>query len=228
MMSRKLTPRETATPTPTHIKQDLSTVLSPRSYNASHLAQPTNFRAMLASGMLLFGTACRIPSAEAARIVATLPHQFCFIDAEHTPLSSHLLTEIVRTIHLHSGGSMVPVVRVPANAQHLIAYALNAGAGAIVMPHVQNAAQARELVKACRFPPRGERSYPPSALFGDQTKTPPGKSVFDVWDGNVAVLAQIEDQEGVENVEEIVNVDGSKFPAHTKSPHPAFPEGSGL
>ncbi len=56
-------------------------MLDTQKYNALDLAQPTNFRAMLQSGELLWGTACRIPHEEAARIVATLPHHFCFIDA---------------------------------------------------------------------------------------------------------------------------------------------------
>ena len=57
------------------------TMLNTKDYNALDLAQPTNFRAMLQSGELLWGTSCRIPSEEAARIVATLPHHFCFIDS---------------------------------------------------------------------------------------------------------------------------------------------------
>ncbi len=56
-------------------------MLETQKYNALDLAQPTDFRAMLQSGELLWGTACRIPHEEAARIVATLPHHFCFIDA---------------------------------------------------------------------------------------------------------------------------------------------------
>ncbi|KJK62260.1 HpcH/HpaI aldolase/citrate lyase family protein [Aspergillus parasiticus SU-1] len=177
-------------------------------YNALSLAQPTNFRAMLSSEGLLWGTACRIPHEEAARIVATLPHHFCFIDAEHTPLSATLLASIVRIINQFSNGSMVPVVRIPENSTDLITYALNAGAGGIIMPHVQNAAQAERLVQLTKFPPVGIRSYPPSALFGDQLRTEPGKTVFDVWDNHTAVFCQIEDVEGVKNVEEIAKVPG--------------------
>lgn len=56
-------------------------MLNVNDYNALSLAQPTNLRAMLRSGELLWGTSCRISSEEAARIVATLPHHFCFIDS---------------------------------------------------------------------------------------------------------------------------------------------------
>lgn len=56
-------------------------MLNTDQYKALDLAQPTDFRSMLRSGELLWGTSCRIASEEAARIVATLPHHFCFIDS---------------------------------------------------------------------------------------------------------------------------------------------------
>ena len=55
-------------------------MINTKDYSALDLAQPTNFKSMLKSNQLLWGTACRVPHEEAARIVATLPHHFCFID----------------------------------------------------------------------------------------------------------------------------------------------------
>lgn len=106
---------------------------------------------------------------------------------------------------------MVPYVRLPPNSPDFINYVLNAGAGGIVQPHVQNAKQARELVSRAKFPPLGDRSYPPMALFGKQTRTEPGKSVYDVWNQHAVVFAQIEDVEGVKNVEEIAAIPGSEL-----------------
>lgn len=56
-------------------------MLNTKDYNALSLAQPTNFKSMLKSGELLWGTGNRIPHEEAARIVASTPYHFCFIDA---------------------------------------------------------------------------------------------------------------------------------------------------
>jgi hypothetical protein len=63
-------------------------MLNVKDYNATSLAQPTDFNSMLRSGELLWGTGCRIPHEEAARIVAATPHHFCFIDAVGSPLPS--------------------------------------------------------------------------------------------------------------------------------------------
>lgn len=103
---------------------------------------------------------------------------------------------------------MVPYVRLAPNMPDLVNLVLLAGAGGIVQPHVQNAEQARRLVSLAKFPPLGARSYPPLALFGKQTRTKPGLTVYDVWNNHAAVFAQIEDLEGLRNVDEIAEVPG--------------------
>jgi len=183
-------------------------MLNVNDYNALDLAQPTDFRSILKSGELIWGTSCRIPHEDAARVVATLPHQFCFLDAEHSPLNPTILASLIKTIQYTSNGSMVPFIRLAPNMPDLVNYVLLAGAGGIVQPHVQNVDQARKLVSLAKFPPLGARSYPPLALFGKQTRTKPGESVYDVWNDHVAIFAQIEDTEGVENVDEIAAVPG--------------------
>lgn len=103
---------------------------------------------------------------------------------------------------------MVPFVRIAPNSLDLINYVLNAGAGGIVLPHVQNAAQAESFVRMAKFPPIGDRSYPPMALLGPQTRTKTGQTLYDVWNDHAAVFCQIEDNEGLKNVEEIAAVPG--------------------
>jgi len=143
-------------------------------------------------------------------------------EQEHCPLNPTLLVSIIKMIQYNSNGSMVPYVRLPPNSPDFINYVLNAGAGGIVQPHVQNAEQARKLVEYAKFPPLGARSYPPMALFGKQTRTKPGQTVYDVWNGHATVFAQIEDVEGVENVEEIAAVPGSQFLSHNPFYHPSY------
>lgn len=161
---------------------------------------------MLKSGNLLWGTWCHIPHPEAARVVALLPHDFCFIDGEHTPIGPTELASMVRSIQYYSQGSMVPLVRCPTADS--VRHALNAGAGGIVMPHIQTRDQAEELVRLVRFPPRGDRSVPPHALLGPQREQPALQRSMDIWDDHVALFCQIEDVIGVQNVEQIAQVDG--------------------
>jgi 4-hydroxy-2-oxoheptanedioate aldolase len=127
-------------------------------------------------------------------------------------LNATLLIELIRTIQYHSQGSMVPFVRIPSYTPELIAFALNAGAGGVLMPRVQDAKQAEELVRLSRFPPFGERGFPPAALIGaSQNRTPDQMSTYDVWNSHAAVICQIEDLVGLQNVEEICGVAGGEF-----------------
>ncbi|KAK2612064.1 hypothetical protein QQS21_001913 [Conoideocrella luteorostrata] len=104
---------------------------------------------------------------------------------------------------------MVPFARIPSCSPELINYALSAGAGGVMMPHIQNATQAEELVRLTRFPPMGDRSFPPAALINKQhNTTPEGQTVYDVWNNHIAVICQIEDLQGLENIEEICRVPG--------------------
>lgn len=129
---------------------------------------------------------------------------------EHTPLNATMIATLIKTIQQFSNGRMVPYVRVAPHSLDMITYALNAGAGGVVVPHIQTAAQAEALVRLARFPPLGERSFPPMALLGPQTRTRAGQTVYDVWNTHAALFCQIEDREGVKNIEDIARVPGSQ------------------
>ncbi|KAL2065857.1 hypothetical protein VTL71DRAFT_3527 [Oculimacula yallundae] len=183
-------------------------MLNAKDYNALDLAQPTNFRGMLKSGRLLWGTSCRMPAEDVARVLAALPYNFCFIDAEHTPIGAAEVSRLIKTIQYFSHGSMVPIVRTPGFAPDLVAYCLNSGAGGIIQPHVRTAEEARRLVRVARFPPCGDRSFPPGAYVGGQARAPAGRSIYEVCNEHIAVICQIEDVEGVQNIDEIAAVPG--------------------
>lgn len=53
---------------------------------------------------------------------------------------------------------MTPIVRVPANSSEWISRALDGGAQAVIVPHVNSAKEAANVVRYARFAPQGERS----------------------------------------------------------------------
>lgn len=91
-----------------------------------------------------------------------------FQDAEHVAWSPKLLVECIQIIVHESAGKMVPVVRVPSKTAfdymvrmvpsslialtRLQAWCLDAGAGGIIVPHLEKAEELKEVVAACRFP----------------------------------------------------------------------------
>jgi 4-hydroxy-2-oxoheptanedioate aldolase len=47
------------------------------------------------------------------------------------------MADLIRTIHFYSEGSTAAVVRLPTHGHEWITWALDAGAAAIVLPHVR-------------------------------------------------------------------------------------------
>jgi 2-keto-3-deoxy-L-rhamnonate aldolase RhmA len=75
----------------------------------------------------------------------------------------------------------------------------------------ETAEQAKHAVQSARFPPLGRRSFPPFAVLpGVNDAAPNGKTVFDVFNDNAAVIMQIESALGVQNAAEIAAVPGGR------------------
>ncbi|GLB39122.1 putative hpcH/HpaI aldolase/citrate lyase family protein [Lyophyllum shimeji] len=183
-------------------------------YGAMNMLQSPNLRQAIKdaneSGRCLLGSVLGIPSVANAKILAAMPDtDFVWVDAEHTPYSPTLLSEVVHTLKFYSHGKTIPMVRVPNHSHEWIAWALDAGAGGIVLPHTETVEQVQAAIAAARFPPHGHRSFPPFVvIFGLQDTAPEGKTWLDVASEHCAVIPQIESLKGVENLEAIMQVPG--------------------
>ena len=82
------------------------------------------------------------------------------------------------------------MVRLAWNEPWLIMRALDIGAAGVILPLIDNAAEAARAVEACRYPPHGRRSYGPIRAELIVGSTDPRRS------GRRAVLAMIETREG--------------------------------
>ena len=130
---------------------------------------------------------------------------------EHTGLSLESLRTLVATCR---AADIVPMTRVPRGEYHLLAPALDVGAQGVMIPMVESADQARAIVEATHYPPMGRRG----AAFGfahDDFDTGDVEHKIRRRDARNTVIAQVETERGLENVEEIAAVKGiddlSKF-----------------
>ena len=85
----------------------------------------------------------------------------------------------------------------------LTAKLLDAGAYGVICPMINSKAEAEALVTACRYPPRGSRSFGPNsaALYG-------GADYWQHANEEILIFAMIETRRGVQNLAEIVSVEG--------------------
>lgn len=55
-------------------------------YRPNAFNQPPRFKQAISTGKVVIGTGLGIASVEVAKIIAQLNYDFCFIDAEHSPM----------------------------------------------------------------------------------------------------------------------------------------------
>jgi 4-hydroxy-2-oxoheptanedioate aldolase len=143
-------------------------------------------------------------SIEIARIAKTAGFDMLYIDLEHSPLTLDATGHICMSC-LDLG--VMPAVRVPANTPDYISRILDAGALGIIAPHVRSAAEAREVVKAAKLPPKGERSNTGAFPHLHYRSYPASETAKAINDATM-VIVQFESADCLPQADEIVAVEG--------------------
>mgnify|MGYP000007274910 FL=1 len=143
-------------------------------------------------------------SAGMSAILANAGCRYVLYDMEHTGLGYETLKWLFSTCR---GLPIEPMVRVPRGDYTWLARALDLGARGVMIPMVESGEHARSIVQACRYPPLGRRG----AAFGfaqcDYLGGDVGEKIRQAH-ARTMVIAQIETENGLENVDEIAAVDG--------------------
>ncbi|MFI4953561.1 MAG: HpcH/HpaI aldolase/citrate lyase family protein [Burkholderiales bacterium] len=130
--------------------------------------------------------------------------EFVLYDMEHTGLGfESLKTQLA----LCRGLDLVPMARVPRGEYHFIARALDIGAFGVMVPMVATRAEAEYIVSCSRYPPQGRRG----AAFGFAHDDYQGGDValkMAALHQRTMMIAQIETDQGLDNVEAIAAVPG--------------------
>jgi 2-keto-3-deoxy-L-rhamnonate aldolase RhmA len=127
-----------------------------------------------------------------------------FIDLEHTALD---LDQVRHLVIAADAIEITAMVRSPGLDAIAIGRLLDMGVGGIYVPHVRTVSEARDAVRAVRYPPLGERGVGPtnrSGRYGMLSLS----AQFEVANRDVVLGLILEDQEAVDQIEEIAGVDG--------------------
>jgi 4-hydroxy-2-oxoheptanedioate aldolase len=169
----------------------------------SALVVRNNVRERLARGEVASSMTVRLTrSIEIARLAATAGFDSLYVDLEHSSLSLETTSQICIAA-LDVG--IAAFVRVPQ--LDMIGRVLDGGALGVIAPDIRSAAQAREVVRAAKYPPLGARGFA-TALPHFQFRSPPAKEAYPALDAATMVIVQFESAEGVANAEEIFAVEG--------------------
>lgn len=157
-------------------------------------------RQQLRSGEPSLGTFMALGSALGAEQLGHLGFDWLVIDQEHGAIDATLTQSLLQAI---STTDTVPLVRVPWNSGDWIKRALDAGAYGVVVPMVNDRAEAEAAVRAVRYPPLGARS-----IGGSRTSLYGGPDYVQKANEEILLVVQIEHIRAVENAREILSVPG--------------------
>jgi 2-keto-3-deoxy-L-rhamnonate aldolase RhmA len=159
----------------------------------------------LRAGELAIGIGIRRwRDASIGRIMKSCGYDFLFIDLEHGVLSLETAAEL--SVAAADAG-IAPIVRVPEKDYTLATRVLDSGALGIIVPHVDTAEEAREIVAKLRYPPLGHRSYAGSMAQLDFRNVPATEAMKAV-EAATLIVVMLESPTAIENAEAIAAVPG--------------------
>lgn len=158
----------------------------------------------LESGDRLHGCWIESFSPLMTEIIAQSGYDVAMIDLEHGPGS---VMDAVQLLPILGAYNCAPLIRVSSGDLHAIKKAMDIGPAGLMVPNIRTAAEAREVVAACRYGPEGVRGAAPALVrasaYGKNLDT-----YLENVDQGFLLIGQIESAEGAENIEAIAAVEG--------------------
>ncbi len=158
------------------------------------------FRERLRGGELLVGTMVTLNAPEIAELLSTVGYDWLFLDAEHGVFDPQTLQATIQ-----AAGNAPCLVRVAVSAETPIKQALDIGASGIIVPQVNSAAQAEQVVQWAKYPPFGARGVGIARAQGYGLAL---RDYIATANEDTAVIIQAEHIDAVHQIEEIVRVKG--------------------
>ncbi len=158
----------------------------------------------LKEGKTVVGPFCKLQDPAIAEIAALSGFDFIIIDMEHGPYSVESVQNMVRAAEARG---ITPVVRVTENSETLILRILDIGVRCIQVPQICSKQDADKLVKAIKFYPKGERGMCRYVRAAEYTNIGPTDHFGKANDSVISII-HIEGMEGINNLSEIVKVEG--------------------
>ncbi len=159
-------------------------------------------RKLLEEGKPAVGATINVASVDVAAHAANMGFDFLWIEMEHSPITLETLRDIVLATR---GLKAIPFARVPVNELWTAKRVLDAGVLGVIFPFTGTPEMARQAVAACKYPPEGLRGSG-AGLASFRWPSPEGYHKF--ANRNVMVITLIENQAGVDHIDEIAQIPG--------------------
>lgn len=165
---------------------------------------PANpFKQAIASPGAQIGLWLGLADPYSAELCATAGFDWLLIDGEHGPND---LRSMLGSLQAVAPYPAHPVLRIPQGDTALIKQVLEIGATTLLVPMVETAEQARALVAATRYPPRGVRGVGSGLARSSRWSDYP--RYLHEADDSICLLVQVETASALAQLDEIAAVDG--------------------
>jgi 2-keto-3-deoxy-L-rhamnonate aldolase RhmA len=166
-------------------------------------AEPPSLRRRILDGELVVGSFLNLGSPMAAELCGRAGFDWLVLDMEHGVLTEAGLLHMLQAV---DATPATAVVRVEEGTRLRIGRALDFGAPALMIPRVESAAQAAEVVRHVRYPPLGGRGVAlPSRGGGYGAKTHADVATAHE---DTALFIQIESGPAAEAAADIAAIEG--------------------
>ncbi|UZE26207.1 4-hydroxy-2-oxoheptanedioate aldolase [Pseudomonas sp. B21-056] len=162
-----------------------------------------HFKQRLQSGEAQIGLWLGLADAYCAELAANAGFDWLLLDGEHAPNDVRSLLGQLQAVAPYPAQ---PVIRPVVGDTALIKQVLDLGVQTLLVPMVESAGQARELVRAIHYPPSGVRGVGSALARASRWNSIPG--YLDKADEQMCLLVQIESREGLANLDAIAAVEG--------------------
>ncbi|WP_236179519.1 4-hydroxy-2-oxoheptanedioate aldolase [Pseudomonas mosselii] len=161
------------------------------------------FKQRLRTGQAQIGLWLGLADPYCAELAANAGFDWLLLDGEHAPNDLRGLLGQLQAVAPYPAQ---PIVRPVIGDTALIKQLLDIGAQTLLVPMVESAEQARQLVRAMRYPPHGVRGVGSALARASRWNSLPG--YLNQADEQMCLLVQVENREGLANLDAICAVEG--------------------
>lgn len=164
---------------------------------------PNTFKRALADDQVQIGLWLAMASPYTAEMCAGAGFDWLLLDGEHSPLDLRTTLEQLQAIAAYPSHA---VVRPPIGDPVLIKQILDLGARNLLVPMIDHPEQARQMVAATRYPPRGIRGV--GAGIARASRWGRIGDYLEHADAGICLLLQVETRTGLDNLDAIAATEG--------------------
>jgi 4-hydroxy-2-oxoheptanedioate aldolase len=162
--------------------------------------RPNRLRQIWQDGGAAVNGWLQLPHGFAAEVMAAQGWDSLTVDMQHGPVGYDVALTMLQAL---SSSNVTPLARVPWNEPGIIMKMLDAGCYGIICPMVSTPEEAQRFVGACRYPPKGYRSFGPTRVSFYA-----GSDYAQHANDTVIALAMIETAQAIENLDAILDTPG--------------------